>query len=257
MSGSGAEGSDAMDDEFDTMPRWTVEAIESLGAAHAIPAACRGSGNPAALTWLADMMNLGETTTLVDVGAGTGGAAEYAALTRGTSVLLVEPMLGACRAATRLFGRATVAASGTDLPLADGGADAVWSLGVLCSSADQLRMLEEMRRVTRPGGAVGLLVYIKTVADLPEQPDGNDFPTRDELLDLVHRAGLRVGAVADLPDFDGPPQIWQQQVQAVDDLVAREHRDDRRWQTADTQQSTMGHLIGDGLVLGMLLSLTP
>lgn len=257
MSGSDGASSGAMDDEFDTMPRWTVEAIESLGASHAIPAACRGSGNPEALTWLAEEMDLGEETTLVDVGAGMGGAAEYAALTRGARVLLVEPMLGACRAATRLFGRATVAASGTGLPLADGGSGAVWSLGVLCSSADQLRMLEEMRRVITPGGSVGLLVYIKTVSDLPEQPDGNEFPTRDELLDLVRRADLRVEAGADLPDFADPPQVWQQQVREVDELVAEEHRDDRRWRAADAQQATMSHLIGDGLVIGTLLSLAP
>lgn len=244
--------SDAMADEFDTVPAWTVAAIEELGASHAIPAACRGSGNPAALTWLAEHMGLDASTTLLDVGAGMGGGAEYAALTRGSEVRLVEPMLGACRAARRLFGQPTVVASGEHLPLMDDAVDAVWSLGVLCSSDAQQKMLAEMRRVVRPAGVVGLLVYIKTVTDLPEQPDGNEFPTRDELLGLIRAAGLRIEEQADLDDFDDVPDIWKQQVQEVDDLVAARHRHDRRWQTADEQQSSMARLIGDGLVLGTL-----
>ena len=40
-------------DEFDVAARWTAESVGRLGPDHAIPAACRGSGGPGALAWLA------------------------------------------------------------------------------------------------------------------------------------------------------------------------------------------------------------
>src|SRR3546814_1468399 len=95
-----------MKDEFDTVPSWTVRAVETLGPGYAIPAACRGSGSPEALRWLAGKLALDARTTLVDVGAGMGGAAEFVAQEFGSEVVLVEPMIGACQAAQRLFDRA-------------------------------------------------------------------------------------------------------------------------------------------------------
>jgi hypothetical protein len=40
---------DAMVAEFDVLAGWTEEAIGALGCEYAVPAACRGSGDPDAL----------------------------------------------------------------------------------------------------------------------------------------------------------------------------------------------------------------
>jgi SAM-dependent methyltransferase len=248
---------EAMKDEFDTVPSWTVRAVNTLGPEYAIPAACRGSGSPESLRWLAGRLGLNTDTTLVDVGAGMGGSAEFVGDEFDTDVVLVEPMMGACQAAGQLFGRATVAAAGENLPFADGVFDAAWSLGVVCSSTDQPTMLRELRRIVRKGGKVGLLVYIKTVDDLPNQPEGNNFPTRDGLDVLVRDAGLGIIDGAELADFAGPPDWWQERVDQVDELVAQRHRHDSRWQNASDQETIITGLIGDGLVIGRLLVLEP
>jgi hypothetical protein len=61
--------------EFDTVAEWTAQAALKLGPSFRIPAACRGSGSPAALDWLIENMGLGRGETLLDCGAGVGGPA--------------------------------------------------------------------------------------------------------------------------------------------------------------------------------------
>jgi SAM-dependent methyltransferase len=248
---------DEMKDEFDTIPLWTVRAVEDLGPEYAVPAACRGSGSPQAQAWLAERLGLTERSRLIDVGAGMGGAAELAAHRSGAEVVLVEPMLGACRAARQLFDRPTVAAAGEALPFSDGTFDAAWSLGVLCTSTDQSAMLRELRRIVRPSGAIGLLVYIKTVDQLPRQPEGNDFPTRQGLERLVSDAGMRIVDRAELTDFDSPPDWWQRRVAAVDDLLRDRHHHDPRWQNAADQEAIITELLDDELVIGTMMILAP
>ena len=97
-------GTSAMDAEFDVVATWTLEAVQRLGADHAIPAGCRGSASPGALAWLGEACELAEGSILVDVGGGVGGPAAFAAERFGVHPVLVEPMLGACRAAHAMFG---------------------------------------------------------------------------------------------------------------------------------------------------------
>lgn len=239
--------------EFDVVPGWTVQAVRELGAAHALPAACRGSGGPGVLRWLATQLGVRAGTSLLDSGAGMGGPAALAAGDTGVQVVLAEPMAGACRAAAALFGRPTVVALGEQLPFAAGSVDAAWSIGVLCVSGDQPGLLAELARVVRPGGAVGLLVYTRRVPHLDEQPDGNHFPTPDGLDAMVSAAGLRLRARAELADLPEPHPWWTQRAAAVDALVQQHHGDDPRWATADAQQQIMGRLLASGQVGGTLL----
>ncbi|MGH3176482.1 MAG: hypothetical protein ACRDPF_21790 [Streptosporangiaceae bacterium] len=46
------DADDPMEAEFDTVAEWTAEVAAGLGPEYLIPAACRGSGKPAALDWL-------------------------------------------------------------------------------------------------------------------------------------------------------------------------------------------------------------
>ncbi|MCW2759634.1 MAG: SAM-dependent methyltransferase [Nocardioidaceae bacterium] len=243
---------EAMDDEFDTVARWTAEAVTELGDAYAVPAACQGSGSPAALEWLGAAMGLTAGRTLLDVGAGLGGPAVLVARELGVRTVSAEPSVGACRASRTLFAAAVVSADGASLPFADGSVDAAWSLGVLCTLDDKSPSVAELARVVAPGGRVGLLVFVRTVDELPVQPEGNSFPTGAEVTELLTRHGLTLTDHATLDDFAAPPPDWQAAEDRVQDVVEREHRGDERWQRAQEQQEVMGRLIGDELVVGHL-----
>ncbi len=59
-----------MNAEFAVLPGSTVDTVRQLGAEHALPPACRGSGGRGALRWLAAQLGLHEGSTLLDSGAG-------------------------------------------------------------------------------------------------------------------------------------------------------------------------------------------
>ena len=145
--------SEAMEAEFDTVAEWTAQVAQELGPEYYVPAACRGSGSPAALDWLIDRMGLAPGQLLLDSGAGVGGPAAYAARSRSVQPVLVEPEAGACRAAKRLFDFPAVRGLGTALPMADSSFDAAWSLGVLCTMPDQLTLLGSCGARCGPGDA--------------------------------------------------------------------------------------------------------
>ena len=163
---------DPMDAEFDTVAEWTAQVAADLGPEYYIPAACRGSGQPAVLDWLLERLGPRPGEVMIDVGAGLGGPAAYAARRTGVQPVLAEPEPDACRAAARLFGAPVLQADATALPFGDATADLAWCLGVLCTApgtAAQRAMLGQLRRVIRPGGRIGLLVFL-AVADRAGRP---------------------------------------------------------------------------------------
>ena len=119
----------AMDAEFDTVAEWTARVALDLGPDYRIPAACRGSGQPAALDWLLAGLAPAPGDALIDVGAGLGGPAAYAAAQASVRPVLLEPEPGACRAAGRLFGFPAYQATATE-PSANGSrAASPWKAG--------------------------------------------------------------------------------------------------------------------------------
>ncbi|UXA13481.1 class I SAM-dependent methyltransferase [Mycobacterium sp. SMC-8] len=247
--------SEAMEAEFDTVAEWTAELARDLGPEYHIPAGCRGSGNPAALDWLVDRLQLRPGEVLLDCGAGVGGPAAYAADRTPVSPVLVEPQAGACRAARTLFPYPVVQATAGALPFPDNAFDAAWCLGVLCTTSDQLGVLTELRRVVRPPGRIGLLVFVaQQDLDADQQPDGNNFPTRDSLPKLLSAAGLRVDAELCTADLPAIPHAWEQCVDTVDEELRRRHARTRTWQLSEQQSDQMGTLLGDGLVVGVVMS---
>lgn len=247
---------DAMSAEFDTVAEWTAQVCTRLGADYYLPAACRGSGSPQALDWLIGRLGLAPGCALLDSGAGVGGPAAYAVHTNAVHPVLVEPEAGACRAARRLFGLPVVQASGSALPLADATFDAAWSLGVMCTMPDQLGLLTELRRVVRPGGGIGLLVFVATrdiAAD--EQPEGNRFPSADGMRELFATAGLTLEAQQTAAELGEAPQDWEDRADKVDAEVARRYAGTEAWITSQQQSERMGSLLGEGAVVGMLYAL--
>jgi SAM-dependent methyltransferase len=247
---------DPMTAEFGTVAEWTAQAVARLGRDHAIPAACRGSGQPAALDWLLAGLGLPPGALLADVGAGLGGPAAYAASRAGLRPLLVEPEHAAGRAAAGLFGVPVIQADATALPLADRTADAAWSLGVLCTlpSRDaQLAMLAELRRVVRPGARIGLLVFTATRLPLDDPPEGNRFPAGAELDALVREAGLGVLRAADAHRMSAPPPDWQERTGAVDAELHRRFGRAPQLRAADEQGERIGRLLDAGQLTAQLL----
>ncbi|MGV0849050.1 class I SAM-dependent methyltransferase [Mycolicibacterium phlei] len=245
--------SEAMEAEFDTVAEWTATVAAALGPEYYVPAGCRGSGSPAALDWLIEHMGLSSGDELLDCGAGVGGPAAYAAQASSVRPVLVEPELGACRAARRLFGHPVVCALGSALPVADASFDAAWSLGVLCTTPDQLVLLRELRRIARPGGRIGLLVFVAH-RDLPDGclPD-NNFPTPDRLDDLLNRAGLTVQqrlCTADLPAIS---QQWTDRAARVEAALAERYGHTEAWRLAEESSGQIGQLLEDGTLSGELL----
>lgn len=246
--------SGAMSAEFDTVAEWTSEVAVELGPDYYIPAACRGSGSPAALDWLIEHLELVPGEALLDCGAGVGGPASYAAERRSISPLLVEPEAGACRAARTLFDHPVVQAAGSRLPLLDESFSAAWALGVLCTMRDQLGLLTELRRVVRPGGRVGLLVFVARSAD-GDWPEGNHFPTDAALRDLVTRAGLHVDDWLGTSELPPIPRDWQRREEEVDARLRAKHGGEESWRVAEQQSDVMGRLLSDAVISGELLTL--
>lgn len=236
----------AMIAEFGDVAGWTADAVERLGSRHAIPAACRGSSNPAALTWLAEACHLSSGDRLLDVGAGAGGPAAWAARRYGVHPILVEPMLPAARAAVRLFGLPVVSAVGGRLPLRTSSVDAAWCLGVLCTVEDKTALLREIHRVLRAGGPLGLLVVVVVVAreELSHPvPDGNHFPTQEDLVRLLDEAGFEIVGQIDRPS--GVPRSWARRVERVAEVVAAEHRTNPMFALAADQGERLSRLLAD------------
>jgi SAM-dependent methyltransferase len=194
MTGDAGDAGDAMAAEFGTVAEWTAQVAVDLGPEYYIPAACRGSGYPLALDWLLAGLEPRPGAVLLDAGAGVGGPAAYAQERAGVRPVLAEPERGACRAAATLFPAATVVqADATALPCGDASVDLAWCLGVLCTASGpdaQHAMLRELRRIVRPAGRIGLLVYLALTPHLDDPPVGNHFPARSQLSTLLDAARL-------------------------------------------------------------------
>lgn len=245
-------GDDETSEEFGTVADWTAQAARELGPDHLVPGTCRGSGGPGAMRWLLERLPHRPGTRLLDVGAGIGGPARFAAEQHGIRPVLVEPEMTACRAARGLFGFDTLCAGAAALPVRTGSFDAAWSLGVLCTTADHLAVLRELRRVLRPGGVLGMVVY-GVDRELEHPPAGNNFPLRAGLGDLLAAAGLELLERICLDDLPDAPDGWDAREQAVRARVEDEHGTESGWQVAADEEAELGELLSSGRVVGDVL----
>ena len=240
---------DPMVAEFDTVAEWTALVAADLGPEYFIPAGCRGSGQPSVLDWLLDRLRPAASELMIDVGAGVGGPAAYAAERTGVRPVLLESEPGACRAVVRLFQAPVVQADAMALPCPDASVDLIWSLGVLCTQAsteNQLAMLREMRRVLRPGGRIGLLVYLATTPRLDDPPQGNHFPAVGQLDGLFDHADLRVQSRADARDLPQPSRDWQERTAAVERELHRRFGRTPQLSASSEQSDRFGRLLRSG-----------
>lgn len=243
---------EALEDEFDVVAAWTEQVVTELGPDCAIAAACRGSGCPTSLAWLAEALEVAHVRRMLDAGSGLGGPAAWLAREFGVSAVCAEPMRAAAGASHRLFGLPAVAAAGQALPFPDRTFDAAWCLGVLDTAGDRAGLLAELRRVLEPGGRLGLLAFLAAGPLPPPLPEGNDFPSEAELDELLEAAGFQVVRRAPAPLTD-VPATWRAAVDRVEDVLARRHGGDPRWETAREQTARVGRLLSGGHLRPTLL----
>lgn len=235
-----------MEAEFDTVAAWTERIVRDLGPEYAIPAACRGSGSASWLRWIAEGLQLQAGSRFLDAGAGLGGPAAWAREQYGLRPVLAEPMLGACLGAVSLFGLPTVAAWSQALPFQPGAFDRAWLLGVLCTTTEKVLLLRELRRVLETGGRLGLLVLVRVVPELSEQPEGNDFPTPQSLRDDLAAAGFTVDAEIVTDQLPAADEDWIRRVDAAEQALEERYVDKPAWQQAKQQEQRIGRLLKDG-----------
>jgi SAM-dependent methyltransferase len=244
--------------EFSTVAEWTAEVARVLGPEYYVPAGCRGSGQPSTLDWLLDGLAPQPGDPLIDIGAGVGGPAAYAAERTGVRPVLAEPEPGGCRAAARLFGFPVVQADATALPFADGSTAHAWCLGVLCTASgpdEQRAMLRELRRVLRPSGQAGLLVFLANQDELEDPPEGNNFPSRDQLTEMIREAGLDETASANPAKLGKPSAQWTKRVEAVGAGLQRRYGDAPELATAEDQSSKISRLLHSGELIARAIRL--
>ncbi|WP_432875800.1 class I SAM-dependent methyltransferase [Kribbella sp. CA-245084] len=229
--------------EFDDVAAWTAEAVGQLGDGHAIPAACRGSASPAALAWLAEACELSAGDRLLDVGAGSGGPAAWAAKRFGVRPILLEPMPAAGRAASKLFGLPVLTADGQRIPLRADSVDVAWCLGVLCTVEDKAAVLREIHRVLVPHASLGLLVVVAS-RPIADPPDGNHFPLQSELVDLLDTCGFELVEQTERPA--AVPLSWSRRAQEVTALISARYRTHPAYTLASRQDSRLTYLFDHG-----------
>jgi hypothetical protein len=196
--------------EFDEHAAQIAEQLPALDLADRIAAACRGSGNPAALAWLAESLHLSADAFAVDLGAGLGGPARWLSDRFGWSVVAVEPAAGAIEAAASVFGVLAVRASAGAAPFAADSFDVALLLGVLSVAAEPDRVLAESRRIAP---RLGVLDYCATGSS-PVQVGGSSFLPADDLAELVASNGWNV--LHTVPASVPAPRAWRDAADGID-----------------------------------------
>jgi SAM-dependent methyltransferase len=198
------------DGEFDVQASAIAVELLDLPSEAQIAAACRGSGNPAALAWLGVHLRVNPGTSFVDIGAGLGGPAAWLVARYHCRVIALDPAAGAACAAASLFMLPVMLARADSLPVRSDAFDVALLLGVVSVVSDAVDVLGEAHRV---GRRLGLLDYCATRRGQVEA-GGSRFVSSEALTGLVTRAGWVVDRIDAVPV--PAPQSWLDAADSVD-----------------------------------------
>jgi SAM-dependent methyltransferase len=179
--------------------RW--RRLLELDRTEAIAQACRGSGDPAALAWIAEGLRLEEGARVVDIGGGLGGPSAWLVDRYRVLAFPTDPVREGLVGAHRVFGLPPAAADGAALPFRDGSFDAALVLAVLSVVDDPVAVLREACRLAP---ACGILAYVAAGPDAV-RCGGSRFPSRDEVGRWIEEAGLELVAGPAEVDLPAPP----------------------------------------------------
>jgi hypothetical protein len=116
---------------------------------------------------------------------------------------------------------------------------------VLCTLSDKAAAFGELRRVLVDGARLGLLVFVADGPLTGPLPEGNEFPSTEEVHRLLARTGFELVSEAEADLDDSPPE-WDERADAVDAEVARRHGDAPELAQAREQAGRVGRLLGAG-----------
>jgi hypothetical protein len=116
-------------------------------------------------------------------------------------------------------------------------------------------LLAELRRVVRPGGRIGLLVFVAQ-RDIPSsQTDGNHFPTSSRLLCLVERTSVRLEQWMSTANLPAVPEEWTKRMDEIERELTERYGETEAWRLAERQSSGIGTLLEEEALTGALLVL--
>lgn len=188
---------------------------------------------------VAEILGLGPSSNVLDIGCGVGGPLINIAKCSGASITglnfnayQIERGWKALRKAGG-GGSSFLLANYLDVPLADGCFDAAYSFEAICHAPDRNRCLAEIRRLLKPGGQIALTEWALT-SRFDEQNSahrgirdriefGNatpDLPTTSEFEAVVETAGFEVHSSRDLAVESDPDFPWYRALQGRDVSLA-------------------------------------
>jgi ubiquinone/menaquinone biosynthesis C-methylase UbiE len=238
-------GRDALDAEFGWYTERLAEAIVELDLSDPVPPACRGTGNPALLSYLADLMNADPEMSVLDLGVGLGGPAAWLSRERGCRVIGLDLMEAGPRGLRRLFPSVDpVIGAMHSLPFPSASFDGAWCLGVIEMVEDKARAFNEAARVLKPGARLAVYDFVA----IDERDHFPEFETEGALIDLFEQSALRVVKHGELPELAEVPDGWTKAVVDVRNEVVRRHSTDARFLAADKNLSEFINLRSSGRI---------
>ncbi len=204
-------------DEFKERQRrmWTVGDFPDI-AKRTVPAA----------EAIAERLGIGAGERVLDVATGTGNgalvAAERGAVASGLDLTPKLLAVAAERAAAAGFEIDLVEGDAEALPYEPDSFDAVISMFGVMFAPDQQRAADELVRVCRPGGRIGIAAWTPTgmigrlfmllAQHLPPPPEGFQPPTlwgiEDHVRGLFASAGANVTCTLERARFEGESSEW-------------------------------------------------
>ena len=232
---------------------WRAQAALDLGlrGEELIAAMSPGPAYPSTLETIAAAVSgeLGRSPdVVVDVGAGTGGASEWFRLTTGARVIAVEPSEPARTAARTLFPKLMVVPGAGDRTGLPGDlADMVLASGLL-SLVDVIDpVLDELRRLARPGGTIAIAdLFASGPDDLCSGPNVfRSFEAMGALIDHhgCHLVEVGCGVAPPTPD-------WAAAAARVDAWIRVHRVGHPAYDTWLADQEHLATLMASGVLLG-------
>jgi cyclopropane fatty-acyl-phospholipid synthase-like methyltransferase len=240
-------GRERLEIEFGHHAGWIVEAIEALDL-DAMPAACRGTGDPTLFELLADAMGARPGALVLDVGCGIGGPGAWLATERGCEVVGIDVLEEPVRGLRRLFPQlTTVVATSRSLPFRNATFDATWAIGALETIAHKTEALKELARVLISEGRLAAYTFVSAANGIDDAPMADRFQPLDALVEDFERGGFRVLTV-DPSTLARPPATWREAQNSAQAYASRLHRDDPAREAVDRELHKFARLHTSGKI---------
>lgn len=222
-------GRERLETEFGRYAEWLAEAIASLSFDDPVPAACRGTGNPALFERLASHLGARPGMTVLDVGCGIGGPGAWLMTERGCRVIGVDVMHPAICGLKLLFPDLPAVVGTIDKPPFGADTfDSAWMLGVLELLDNKQQALAALQRVIRPEGRIVIYSFVIAADELDDVPEADIFERPQVVIETAASVGLVVIHAARIVGLPKVPDEWRDRIAQVRGRLWDLHPNDPR-----------------------------